>query len=604
MTDLKSITMTCSLKPGEARTDTRPLNFGLFRRLFSYARPYAAKRNALFVMVILRSIQLPALAWTAGAIINGPIAHGDLRGLAWGIAGFLGLALSTQITMHFRHRLALELGEAVVHDLRRDLFRHLMHQTMSFYSRVRLGSIISRFTSDAEAVRIGVQSVLFVSLVNLGTMIIASVLMCWYSPILFAILLAMLPVLWLMNRRFRTRLSVAYRQVQESLSRVTATVTESVRGVRVTQSFVRQNVNAGLFRDLVIDHSGYNLRVAEAESVFLPMMELNGQFFLAVLILVGGYRVVNADAGVDLGGLIQFILLSGNVFGPIQSLSNMYSQALVSMAGAERVFKFLDMPPDWTDAPDAVAPDALRGRVEFEAVSFAYKPGRPILRNISFTAEPGQTIALVGHTGSGKTTMINLIAKFYLPGEGRILVDGRDIRELSGAALRRQLGIVLQQNFLFTGTVLENIRFGRPEAGEAEALDAVRRLDCLDLLAGLPDGLATRVGEEGTSLSAGQRQLICFARAMLADPRILILDEATSAVDALTEARLRKALFKLLAGRTNFIVAHRLSTIRQANLVLVMDGGRIIERGTHRHLLKLNGIYANLHHQFMLAHQI
>ena len=588
----------------EEGLSTRPLEFATFRRLFAYTRPYAAKRNWLIVLVILRSLQLPCLAWALGGVLNGPVAHGNLGGLAWPLAGYLALVVLTQVTVHFRQRLALELGEAVVHDLRRDLFEHLLAMPMGFFTRTKLGRVISRFTSDAEAVRVGAQNVLFVSLVQLGHIVFAAALMLWYDWQLFLVVLAMAPVLYALNSYFRKRLMKAYREVQESFSRVTATVAESVRGIRVTQGFVRQDVNAGLFRDLVTDHATYNVRVAETEAVFLPLMELNSQFFLAALVLVGGYRVLHPGAGMPIGTLVQFLFLSNFIFSPMQALANQYNQALTAMAGAERVFRFLDRKPDWEEAPDARTVPAVQGRVECEHLSFAYEPGRPVLRDVSFVAEPGQTIALVGHTGSGKTTLVNLIAKFYPPGSGRILMDGADILSLRADSLRRHFGVVLQQNFLFTGTVLDNILVGRTGATEEEAREAARKIDCLDLLESLQDGLATRVGENGVGLSLGQRQLVCFARAMLADPRILILDEATSSVDVVTEERLQTALGKLLAGRTSFVVAHRLSTIRNASLVLVLDGGRIVERGTHRQLLRLGGTYAGLYRQFMVARGI
>ena len=591
------ITRLRSDKDREAQS--RPLDFGLIRRLLGYMRPYAARRNWLTFFVIARAIQLPCIAWVIGAVINGPIA----QRAAWtqvllGAGAYLLLVALTQLTFHFRQRLALELGEAVVHDLQNEIFVHLQRMPMSFYNRTKIGRIISRMTSDCEALRLGVQDVLFVSLVGLGQMLFSSAFMLYYDRVLFCLLAMMTPILWGLNRYFRKKLSTAYRNVQESFSRVTGTLAESVNGIRVTQGFVRQDVNAELFQELVADHSRYNMTAVRTAGVFMPILELNSQLFIAALLLVGGYRVLNPDVQMPAGNLIQFFFMANVFFNPIQVLGNQYNQALTAMAGAERVFNLLDSKPDWQDPPDAVPLPPIQGRVEFDALTFGYHPDRPVLHDIGFVAEPGMTVALVGHTGSGKTSIVNLIARFYLPTRGRVLIDDRDSAAFTTDSLHRQLGIVLQHNFLFTGTIKENIRVGRPDATDAEVIDAVRKLDCLDLIQSLPGGFDTSVGEKGSGLSLGQRQLVCFARAMLADPRILILDEATSSVDTLTEVRIQRALTRLLTGRTSFVVAHRLSTIRHAGLVLVLDNGRIVERGTHDELIAAGGVYAALCHDF------
>jgi ATP-binding cassette, subfamily B, bacterial len=576
----------------------RPLDFGLIRRLLTYMRPYTRKRNWLLVTVVIRAIQLPCVGWVIGAVINGPIAHGaPLTSVLAGALGLLVLALSTQLNFHFRQRLALELGESVVHDLQQQIFSHLQRMPMSYFNRTKIGRIISRVTSDCEAMRIGVQDVLFVTLVGLGQMIVSAMFMLYYDVAMFAVVFAMSPVMWGLNRSFRKKLSRAYRDIQESFSRVTSTLAESVNGIRVTKGFVREALNGSLFEDLVRDHARYNMRAARRAGIFLPLLEFNSQFFIAALLLVGGYRVLNGE--MTTADLIQFFFLANIFFNPIQMLGNQYNQALTAMAGAERVFALLDTPPEWQDVPNPVRLPPLKGKVEFQGVSFGYDPAIRVLHDVQFTAEPGQTIALVGHTGSGKTSIINLIARFYLPVEGQVLIDGFETREIEADSLHHQMGIVLQHNFLFTGTVAENIRVGRPGASDADVVDAVRRLGCLDLFEGLAEGFQTSVGERGSRLSLGQRQLVCFARAMLADPRILILDEATSSIDTLTEVRIQQALRKLLVGRTNFVVAHRLSTIRDADLVLVLAQGRIIERGRHAELIDHGGVYAELSRQFL-----
>ena len=582
----------------EEDDELRGLDVKVFRRLFSLTQKYAAKRNWLFAVTMIRGAQLPALAWAIGAIINGPIRRLDAHGALIGAFLYLTLAAFTQLNMHFRQRMALELGEAVVRDLRNMVFVHLMHQPMSYFNRTRLGRSISRMTSDIEAMRNGVQNVLFISMVQICQMVGAAICMLLANWRLFCVIIFMAPIIYWMDKYFRQRISTSSRVVQESFSRITASLAESVKGIRVTQGFSREEINAGLFRRLVADHSEYSLGFNRNVAILIPLLELNSQFFIASILLIGGYGALHPGWHMPAGDLISFFFLANLFFQPIQSIAQQFTEASNAMAGAERVFNLLDTKPDWEDAPDAIDITSVEGRVEFKHINFAYDPGKTVLHDINFVAEPGQAFALVGHTGSGKTSIINLISKFYLPTEGELLIDGLDIRKITQHSLHRQMGLVLQQNFLFSGTVMDNIRLGKLSATDEEVIEAVRSLNCLDLVENMQEGFQTVVSERGAGLSQGQQQLVCFARAFLANPRILILDEATSSVDTMTEARLQDALATLMKGRTSFVIAHRLSTIRKADVVLVLDHGIIKERGNHASLLTLNGIYAGLYRQF------
>ncbi len=585
------------------RSSAAAIDWKVILRLLRYTRPHAAKRNWVLFLTAVRAAQKPALAWVLAAVIEGPISHSNYRGTVLGASGFAALALFTAAVFHLRQRNQLEFGEAVVHDLRNELFQNLQRMPLSYYHKTKLGRILSRLITDIESARRGLQQVFFFSVLLIGQMAGAAALMLYYNWVLFCFLLGIGPLVWLVNRHFHPRLSGLSRAAAESSSRLTGNLAESVRGIRIIQGFARQRRGDEIFGEFVEKLTGDNVQLAAESALYVPLLELNSQLFLAVLLLVGGYGALHGFAGMSIGSLIAFFFLPNLFFQSLQQLGTLYTQTIASMAGAERVFQLIDLRPEWEDAPDAVRlpdprPSSVGAQVEFRDVSFAYDPGRLVLRQVSFVVKAGQTAALVGHTGSGKTSIINLVAKFYLPTEGALLIDGHEIRTLRSDSLRSQLGIVLQTNFLFTGSVRENIRLGRPGATDHEVEDAARQLDCYDLLASLPHGFDTAVGEGGGSLSLGQRQLVCFARALLANPRILILDEATSAVDPVTEWRLQRALDRLLAGRTSFVVAHRLSTVVRADQIIVLSEGRIVEQGAHGELLQKQGAYSALYRKF------
>jgi ABC-type multidrug transport system fused ATPase/permease subunit len=586
-----------SKEPPSLRPEQRPLSFSIIRRLFRHTERHGLLRNGLLVLVVIRSIQIPIVTWATARVISGPVAGGDVRGTLIGVASLLAFAGLTEFCFVYRMRLALELGERVVHDLRHEIYRKLLGMPISFFKRTQVGRLIGRITSDVDVVRTGVQDVAFVTIVQAGNLVVSALLMLYYDWKLCLVVLVMAPVLWGIIRYFRRRLSQAYRAQQESFSRVTATLAESVNGIREIQGFVRQDVNGGLFGQLIYDHSRVNMDAARQSAVFQPLLEFNGQLFLSILLVVGGYQALARE--VELDALIQFFFLSNAFFSAIPAIGNQYNQALTAMAGAERVFRLLDAEPDWQDAAGVQTLPPIAGRVEFRRVSFEYAPGRPALADVDLLVPAGTSLALVGATGSGKTTLVNLVAKLYLPSSGVITLDGHELTAVSSRSLHQQIACVTQDNFLFTGSVLENIRVGRPQASDEEVRQALRELDVLDLIEELANGLRTRVGERGAGLSLGQRQVVCFARALIANPRILILDEATSSLDSMTETRIQSALGRLLAGRTSLVVAHRLSTIRHADQIVVLERGQIVERGTHAELVGRGGSYAALHRKFM-----
>lgn len=571
----------------------------VLRRMLGCTKPHVAKRNVVFVTTIIRAAQRPMLFWALAAIVNGPIARGDYRGAEWWTLGFAALLLSTTAVMHLRSRHMSELGEAMIQDLRNRIFENLQRMPMSFYHKTKLGRILSRMISDIEGTRRGVQLGFFLAQEFLQLFGCAA-LMLYYNWVLFLVLLAICPFIFLAKKYFHPRIHLFSRRAAESSSRLTSALAEAVRGIRVIQGFTRQERGQAIFGAHVDRVTEDNVKLSAESALYVPLLGLTGQVFIAAMLTVGGYCALHGLAGVSIGSFVTFFFVPTSFFMSLQAVANYYPQLFTSMVGAERVFQFIDLEPDWQEG--AAARDLPRqttgARVEFRRVSFGYDPARLVLRDISLVAEPGQMIALVGHTGSGKSSIINLLAKFYLPLAGELLIDGFEIRMLRAASLHRQMGVVHQSNFLFTGSIRENIRFGRPGASDAEVIAAARDLDCLDLFEALPNGLDAEVREGGANLSLGQRQLVCFARALLAEPRILILDEATSSVDPVTEHRLQRALGKLLAGRTSFVVAHRLSTIIRADEILVLDHGSIIERGSHFELLRRRGAYHDLYRQF------
>jgi ATP-binding cassette subfamily B protein len=489
-------------------------------------------------------------------------------------------------------------GERVQFGIRKRLFAHLQRLSMSYYDKTKLGRIISRCTSDVSSMReINVWG-LYTILANLQMMLFAAVMLATTDWRLFAAVAPLGVLLFVVNRLYLKKSAALNQVAREGWTRVSTNLAENITGMRVVAAFHRQEPNLGRFNRLQEQNTENNVRVARLNGVFQPLLQAIGFSGQAIILTYGAYLVVTGR--LDVGAVVAcFLYWSIYFINPIQNFAQFYNQLLMAMAGAERVFHLLDMSPDVQDVAGAQPLPRITGRVQFEHVTFGYDPSRPVLHDINFEAQPGQTVALVGATGSGKSSIISLIARFYQPQQGQVLVDGNDIRNVTGESLHRQMGLVLQVNYLFTGTVMENIRYAIASATDEDVINAAKAIGSYDAILSLKDGFATEVGERGANMSLGQRQLICFTRAFLADPRIFMLDEATSAVDTATEQLVQSSLEKLLAGRTTFIVAHRLSTIMRADVILVIDAGRIVERGTHRQLLAAGGRYAHLYEQFV-----
>ena len=561
--------------------------------LASLTKPYRLRTTLAIVTLLAATATALLPPLLAKYAVDDGIFKQDLHALTWIVIAFIAAGVANLVTSAAQTYFTGWTGERILADLRNKLFRHLQRLSLGYYERNRAGVIISRLTNDVDAldqlVTDGVTTLVQSTLTLIGTAIILFFL-DWRLAL--ATLLVM-PLMAIATAIFRIRSSRAYRAVRERLGMVTATLAEDIGGIRVVQAFRREPRNQQHFEEVNAHYREANQQTVVLNGLYFPFVDFLAALATAIVVGYGGWLASHDQ--ISAGTLFAFVLYLSNFFDPVQQLSQLYNTFLAAVAALDKIMEVIDEEPEVLDQPGALDLERIHGNVRFDDVRFGYGNLPEVLHGIDLDVPAGTTVALVGHTGAGKSTIAKLLARFYDPREGRITIDDTDLRDVTQDSLRRQLGVVPQEGFLFAGTVRDNIAFGRPDASPEEVASAARAVGAHEFIMGLEGGYETNLQERGTRLSLGQRQLVAFARALLADPRVLILDEATSSVDIGTEKKIEDALGKLLSDRTAFVIAHRLSTIRNADLIVVLEHGRVVEQGTHDELMTRQGLYTSLY---------
>jgi ATP-binding cassette subfamily B multidrug efflux pump len=565
------------------------------KRLVAFTRPYLWRLIFSGLLMLMASAASVAGPYFVKIAIDSGLNAGNAEVLRYTILAYLAVSVLQWFGTYFRVNIMAWVGQSIIYDLRKKIFAHLQQLSLGFYSHYSVGRVITRTINDVETLREFMTWAVLAIARDIFTLLLIIVVMLDMNVRLALLTFSVLPIMVAITILFRRASRAAYRRVRAAISWVNSVLADNVNGVRVVQAFSRQKLNYENFRDYVNRyHLDRAVATARISSIFRPSVDILGAIATGLVVWLGGMAVLGET--ITAGVLVAFILYIDRFFDPIRDLSRRYDSMQSTMIGWERIMGLLDTKIEVQDDPQADELPVVQGQLDFEQVSFHYADDPAlILCDIDLHVLPGETVALVGETGAGKTTLIKLLSRFHDPTDGSILVDGHDLRSVTQASLRRQMGVVLQDPFLFNGTVAENIRFGRLDATEAEVQAAAEAVGAHDFIVNLRHGYQTSVEEGGVMLSVGQRQLLSFGRALLADPRILILDEATSSVDTQTEQVIQTALRRLLKGRTSLVIAHRLSTITSADRIVVISDGRIVEQGTHAELLTLHGMYYDLY---------